>query len=79
MIVKVLTEHHLEFLTLKGGCRGSAEYTLVKMPHCWKPHAMAQLLVLIARTSSEGAKAQSRQSPHCLQVHAENYASSPTN
>ena len=30
MIVKLLTEHHLEFLTLKGGCRGSSESTLVK-------------------------------------------------
>ena len=27
MIVKLLTEHHLEFLSLKGGCRGSSEYT----------------------------------------------------
>ena len=25
MIVKLLTEHHLEFLSLKGGCRGSSE------------------------------------------------------
>ena len=24
MIVKLLTEHHLEFLSLKGGCRGSS-------------------------------------------------------
>ena len=29
MIVKLLTEHHLEFLSLKGGCRGSSESTLV--------------------------------------------------
>ena len=36
MIVKLLTEHHLEFQRLKGGCRGSSESTLVKMPHCWK-------------------------------------------
>ena len=41
MIVKLLTEHHLEFLSLKGGCRGSSESTLVKMPHCWKSHATA--------------------------------------
>ena len=27
MIVKLLTEHHLEFLSLKGGCRGSSEST----------------------------------------------------
>ena len=31
MIVKLLTEHHLEFLRLKGGCRGSSQSTLVKM------------------------------------------------
>ena len=43
MIVKLLTEHHLEFLSLKGGCRGLSESTLVKMPHCWKSHALAQL------------------------------------
>ena len=43
MIVKLLTEHHLEFLSLKGGCRGSSESTHVKMPHCWKSHALAQL------------------------------------
>ena len=30
MIVKLLTEHHLEFLSLKVGCRGSSEATLVK-------------------------------------------------
>ena len=30
MIVKLLTEHHLEFLSLKGGCRGSSESTPVK-------------------------------------------------
>ena len=31
MIVKLLTDHHLEFLSLTGGCRGSSESTLVKM------------------------------------------------
>ena len=35
MTVKLLTEHHLEFLSLKGGCTGSSESTLVKMPHCY--------------------------------------------
>ena len=33
MNIKLLTEHHLEFLCLKGGCTGSSESTLVKMPH----------------------------------------------
>ena len=41
MIVKLLTEHHLECLSLKGSCRGSSESTLVKMPNCWKSHAIA--------------------------------------
>ena len=36
MIVKLLTEHHLEFLSLTGGCTGSSKSTLVKMPDCWK-------------------------------------------
>ena len=43
MIVKLLTEHHLEFLRLKGGCTGSSESTLVKMSYCWKSHAVAQI------------------------------------
>ena len=41
MTVKLLTEHHLEFLSLKGGCRGLFESSLVKMSNCWKSHAIA--------------------------------------
>ena len=44
MSVKLLTEHHLEFLNLKGGCTGLSESTHVKMPHCWKSHAMAHFI-----------------------------------
>ena len=43
MIVKLLTKHHLEFLGVKGGCRGSSESTHVKMSNCWKSHVAAQL------------------------------------
>ena len=43
MIVGLLTEHHLEFLSLKGGWGGSSESTHVKMPHCWKSHATAHV------------------------------------
>ena len=39
MSVKLLTEHLLEVLSLKGGCTGSSESTLVKMSNCWKFHA----------------------------------------
>ena len=31
MIVKLLTEHHFEFLSLKGGCRGLSESSLVRI------------------------------------------------
>ena len=31
MIVKLLTEHHLKFLSLRGNCRATSESTLVKM------------------------------------------------
>ena len=41
MIVSLLTEHHLDLLSLKGSCRGSSESTLVKMPHCWKSHVIS--------------------------------------
>ena len=48
MIVKLLTEHHLEFLSLKGDYRGSSrESTHVKMPHCWKSHATAHYYTII--------------------------------
>ena len=43
MTVKLLTEHHLEFLSLKGGFTGSTESTLVKMPHCWKSDVAAHM------------------------------------
>ena len=44
---KLLTEHHLEFLSLKGGCRGSSESTLVKMSNCWKSHALAHIEIFL--------------------------------
>ena len=42
---KLLTKHLLEFLSLKGGCRGLSESTLVKMSNCWKRHAAAQIVM----------------------------------
>ena len=44
MIVKLLTEYHLELLSLKGGCRGLSESTLGKI-NCWKSHAAAHTLI----------------------------------
>ena len=59
MIVKLLTEHHLEFLSLKVGCRGSSVSTLVKMSNCWKSHALAPLTFKILLASRQNT---------CLQV-----------
>ena len=44
MIVKLLTERHLEFLSITGGCRGPSESTLVKMSNCWKSRALAHII-----------------------------------
>ena len=46
MTVKLLTEHHLEFLSLTRGCTGSSESTLVKMPQFWKSHVAAQYILI---------------------------------
>ena len=43
MNIKLLTEQHLDFLSLKVGCTCSSETTLVKIPHCWKSRVAAQL------------------------------------
>ena len=53
MRVKLLTEHHLEFLSLKVGCTGSSESTLVKMQRCWKSRVTAHSnLVIIDKDQS---------------------------
>ena len=55
MSVKLPTEHDLAFLSLKGGCRGSSESTLIKMSNCWKSHTAALLIkaVLLPQVASE--------------------------
>ena len=45
MNAKLLTKHHLEFLSLKGGFTDSPEATLVKMQHCWKSHVAAHYYI----------------------------------
>ena len=45
MSVKLLTEHHLEFLNIKGGCTGLHGFTFVKIPHCWKSHGAAHIMI----------------------------------
>ena len=36
MTIKLLTEHHLEFLRLKGGFTGSSESTCIIISYFWK-------------------------------------------
>ena len=46
MSVKLLTEHHLEFQSLKGCCASlskSSKSTLDNMPHCWKSHVASHI------------------------------------
>ena len=46
MSVKLLTEQHLEFLSLNGGYTGSSESTHVKMPHCWKSRVTTHMEIV---------------------------------
>ena len=63
MNVKPLTEHHLDFISLKVGCTGSPESILVKMPHCWKSHVTAHIC-LYATCKDQQAKFKSERT--CL-------------
>ena len=38
MIIKLLTEHHLEFLSLKGAAEA---HPSLHLSNCWKSHALA--------------------------------------
>ena len=53
MSVMLLTEQHLEFLSLKGGCTGLSESTLVKMPHCWRSHVVAHFVTITLASSQD--------------------------
>ena len=59
MGAKLLTKHLLQVLSLKGGCTGSSEPTLVKMSHCWKSHATAHLILMMADEKSQEESAKS--------------------
>ena len=49
--VQLLTEDNLESRSLKGGCTGSSESTLVKMPNCWKSHSIAHSVLTLSASS----------------------------
>ena len=47
MTFKLLTEHYLEFRSLKGSRAGSSESSLVKMPQFWKSHVTAHIVFIV--------------------------------
>ena len=56
MTVRLLTEQNFGFLSLKGGCTGSSESTLVKMPQCCESRVAAQLLLMQPESKKEKTK-----------------------
>ena len=58
-----LNIHRLEFVSLKGGCTGSSESTLVKMRHCVAAQFMIYWLRTDAYDSYLGEKEKFRQVP----------------
>ena len=68
MTLRPLTEHHLEFQSLKVGCTCSSESTFVKMPHCWKSHVVAQLCLTLIPQSTV-LKVSNYLVPHILLWH----------
>ena len=64
MNVKLLTEHHLEFLSLTGGCRGPSESALVKMSNCWNSDAAAHIILRSLKgQSNSGERIKDRLGP----------------
>ena len=47
MTLRLQTEHHFGFLSLKGGCTDSSESTLIRMMHRWKSHAEAHIRYIV--------------------------------
>ena len=46
MTVKLLTEQHLKFISLKGGCASLFESNYVKMPHRWISRVVAHFTIV---------------------------------
>ena len=65
-ICKLLTEQHLRFLSLKGGCTGSYESIHVKIPHCWKSHVTAHIFFTYLRAKTARADGQAGMCLCCL-------------
>ena len=82
MSVKLLTEHNLEFLSLKGGCTGSFDFTLVKMQHCWKFHVAAYTFICFCSLFSVSADDDNNFNDyvfHDYTIHNQNHDCRPHN
>ena len=64
MTVKLLTEHHLEVLSLKGDCTGSPESTLIKVRDCWEITCRGSI-VIITNTLNWVCNLSSQQTQFC--------------
>ena len=53
MSVKLLTEHHLQFLSLKGGCIGSPESTHMSKCHIVGNHMSPLILKMLKKAKSK--------------------------
>ena len=67
MSVKLLTEQHLEFLSLKGGYTGLSDSKHVKMSHCWKSHVSAHIWPYIL-SFKKGKKVECHQHVELLDI-----------
>ena len=63
MTVKLLTEQHFEFPSLKRSCTCSSDSTLVKMPHCWELHVAAQIILAKQKVSTSFKVSCSNEQP----------------
>ena len=68
MSAKLLTGHHLEFLSLKGGCIVPSESTHVKIPHYWKSLGTAHLMLYKPASLMETAATTNRRTFKCLSI-----------
>ena len=48
--------NNLKYLSLKRRCIGFSEFTLVKIPHCWKSHVSAQVHLTNESVSSNNGE-----------------------
>ena len=64
--IKLMTEHHLEYLSLKGSYMGLSESTLDKIPQCWKLRVTAHLYDVFTGTYIPWCACTRAQADQCI-------------